>query len=98
MRSRPVSASPSLLASIGPFSDWADPALKRSVLIQDRLDRSGSICRLGGQQLTRLCRLRNQRRVVDGQIEGLLELNDVVDLGTHRDIGNAFEDELDHDR
>ena len=38
------------------------------------------------------------RRIVERQIEHLLELDDVVDLGPHRDVGDAFENELDDDR
>ena len=53
------------------------------------------LCR---QQLAGLRRARSGRRVVQRQIEHLLELDDVVDLGAHRDVGDAFENELDHDR
>src|SRR5271156_1819638 len=38
------------------------------------------------------------RRVVEWQIEDFFELADVVDFGSHCDIGDPFEDELDHHR
>ena len=38
------------------------------------------------------------RLIVKRQIEHLFELDDVVDLGAHRDVGDALEDEFDHDR
>src|SRR5260370_27060683 len=43
-------------------------------------------------------RIETGRCIVNRQIEDLLELDDVVDLSAHRDVGHAFEDELDHHR
>src|SRR5258707_595293 len=51
---------------------------------------------LGRQQRARRIRLR--RCIVQRQIEHFLELDDVVDLGSHRNVGDALENELDHDR
>ena len=38
------------------------------------------------------------RRVIQGQVEHLLEFDDVVDLGSHRNVGHTLEDELDQRR
>src|SRR5258708_29239770 len=62
------------------------------------LHQSGLICPLGREKLASQRRIRTRWRVVKRQIEDLLELDDVVDLGTHRDVGNSFEYELDHHR
>ena len=47
-----------------------------------RQQRAGSLC---------------ARHVIERKIEHLLEFDDVVDLGSHRDIGDPFENELHHD-
>src|SRR4029453_1491512 len=49
------------------------------------------------QQLAELRRGRHWR-VVQRQVEHFLEFDDVVDFGTHRNVGDAFEDELDDHR
>ena len=51
-----------------------------------------TLCR---QQLAGLARLCRGRRIVERQVEDFLEFDDVVDLGPHRDVGDAFENELD---
>src|SRR5215203_5862511 len=51
------------------------------------------LCR---QQLAGLRCARLGRRVIQRQVEHLLELDDVVDLGAHRDVGDALENELDN--
>src|SRR5262245_40757829 len=56
--------------------------------VLDGVPGSGRLQRLGTAD----------RGVVERQIEYLLELDDVVDLGAHGDVGDALEDELDHDR
>src|SRR5215213_9426910 len=48
---------------------------------------------LGRQQLAGLRSARFGRCVVQRQVEHLFELNDVVDLGAHRDVGHPFENE-----
>jgi hypothetical protein len=50
------------------------------------------------QQFLPLQCIRADRDIIERQIEGRFEFDDVVDLGPHRDIGDAFENELDHDR
>ena len=50
------------------------------------------------EQLARRTHGGSGRRVIQRQIEDFLELDDVVDLGPHRDVGDPLEDEFDDDR
>src|SRR4029450_1903698 len=89
-----------------PLNPAALAAAKRSrngcspnsmVRLAANLGTSGllDLCR---QQLARLRCARFGRRVVERQIEHLLEFDDIVDLGAHRDVGEPSENEFDDDR
>src|SRR3569623_357464 len=53
-------------------------------------------CSLDGLQLARI--ILTCRHFVKRKVEDLLELDDIVDLGAHGNVGHALENELDHHR